>query len=216
MVAGVWREKPLAICFLPDGSLGNGQHTLTAISITGRAQTLLIARNVPKSTIAAMDRGAARTVTDVAKFTGDDISRNRAAIAKVVAFGVGTTARSYDETMEAYNAHKGVIDFVSGQGHTAKISSAAILAVCARAAYSEDRLRISEFLKVLKHGIGSQEDSAAIRLRDAAKNFQGGSVARAEIYCKTQSALRAFLDRKPLAKLYGTTNELFAIPGVSV
>lgn len=211
MINQKWRLKPLAICFLPDGSLGNGQHTLRAIALTEKPQTLLVARNVPKSTIAIMDRGATRTVSDVAKFVGDKLSRNEAAIVKILVHDPSSNAvMSYDEIADAYSFHKDVIEFVVREGKHEKGVNGTILAVCARAAYTYPLEKVAEFIKVLGTGIGTENQSAAIRLRDVARNIGRGQ--RGDLYGKTQTALYAFLRDKPINRLFASSDEYFEIP----
>lgn len=212
MMGRKWRPKPLAICFLPDGSLGNGQHTLRAISLTGIPQVFLVARNVPKSTIAIMDRGAVRSIEDVSVFVGEKMTRTEASIAKVLMLGVAAKSTlSFDEISVGYRYYQEAIDFVVKGARREKGISTAVLSVCARASFTHSHAEISSFLDVIHTGISSPEQSAAIRLRDILKSAVG-IPDRVDIYQRTQSALYAFLQKRPISKVLRTENEYFPIP----
>jgi hypothetical protein len=215
MNAGKWERKPLAICFCEDGSLGNGQHTLGAIVESGEPQELLIARNVPPKAIAVMDVGLRRTLSDIAHFVGSDFDSKEAATARVLEFGPGDSARrSFSELFDAYEKHQIAIEWVLQRSSRTVGFSASSLAVYARASYHNDLYRIEEFMDVIKSGIvTSDADSAAIRLRDycRATKGAGSSQGRIQLYQRTESALHAFLRRKPMTKLYGTEKELFPL-----
>ena len=217
MERGDWHRKPVAICFDENGVLGNGQHTLNAIVQSGCAQEMLIARNVPRKSIAFMDIGLRRNISDVAHFIGEDFKSRTAAITRILAFGLAPTGRSFDELFDAYLLHKEVVDFVLNGRPKAVCFSAPVLAVCARAAYTQDRQKILRFLEILQTGVVVDlSESAAIRLRDFLRGrSSAGTLAQRESYRKTQSSLTAFLKGIPLAKIYGTTDEVFPIPGES-
>lgn len=213
MNAGNWERKPMAVCFDDEGKLGNGQHTLHAIANSGKAQELLVARNVPRKSIAMMDRGLVRTLNDVAKFLGADLESRRASVARMLKWGArDKTAKSFDELLDAYQEHEEVIDLVCDAAPKTAGMNAAMLAVCAKAAYTRDRAKIHRFLQVLRTGmVDGEHESAAIRLRDFGRSLRGANSEslREETYNKTMSALSNFLDGKPMTKLYGTPTDLF-------
>lgn len=221
MAAGRWPPCPDAVCFLPNGALGNGQHRLSAIIKSGADVELLIATNVPEESIAAMDRGRKRTATDFAHFIGDDASARDFSIARIVEFGrsdiSNVRVRTYDELIDAVNKHRDAINFVLSYSKGKKRGfNAVVLAVVARAFYTRQTSRLQEFLSVLESGLcESAADSAAITLRDflhSVKNNRGNSLGRLVYYDKTQSALRSFLDFRPMSKVYGTSDDLFPVP----
>lgn len=210
-----WERKPVAVCFDDTGKLGNGQHTLSAIVKSGKPQELLVARSVPRKAIAMMDRGLVRTLNDVANFLGTDVESRKAGVARMLKWGPrdrGT--RSFDELLEAYQEHAEVIDFVCASAPKIVGMNAPMLAVCAKASYTQDRAKINRFLQVMRTGIvEGDHESAAIRLRDFGRSLRGASnhAVREETYNKTMSALSHFLEGKPMSKLYGTATDLFPI-----
>ena len=214
MSAGDWHRKPVAICFDDSGLLGNGQHTLNAIIESGTSQELLIARNVPRKSIALMDIGLKRTFADVAHFIGENYDSRRGAVARTAAWGVNWEQKSFDEVFDAYREHKEVIDFVCDRSPKKVGYSAAVLAVCARAMYTHDASKVERFLDILTTGlVDDLSESAAVRLRDFLRT-RGihGRAGQNEVFRKTTSALAAFLRGEPLAKIYGTGEDLFPLP----
>jgi arylamine N-acetyltransferase len=226
MTQGDWLFKPVAICFDEKNKLANGQHTLSAILKSGIGQTLLIARHMPRKNIAVMDRGLTRSINDIAQFLGEDFDSKRSALARVVKFGLkcwaneSTNPASFDTLFSAYMEHKEPIDFVLGYARQKSVGfNAPTLAVCARAYYTESSEKIGRFLEVLRSGVVANDgESAAIRLRDFQRTLKGGAStkARIETYQKTQSALRHFLDAKPISKIYGVAEELFEVPDAAI
>jgi hypothetical protein len=216
MQTSAWLRKPVAICFDQDGKLGNGQHTLNAIIASGIPCELLIARHVSRESIAVIDVGIRRTVTDIAHFLGEDMDARAAAVTRVIAFNPGDAEqRSFSEIFEKYQQHSEIIDFATGLCPKRSGVSATILATCARAAANTvDRQQISRFVEVLVDGVTADDsESSAIRLRDFSRVLRngGGRAGKVELYQKAQTALFHFLRRCPIAKLYATQTEIFPI-----
>lgn len=215
-----WEVKPVAICFDEDGNLGNGQHTLNAIIKSGRSQLLLIGENVPHRSIALMDNGLKRSVEDIAHFLGASIDTPRASVAKLLLLGrpSSDSGLTFDVLYDAYRFYAESIEFVFeiGGGKLTGLNSIT-RSVAAMAWYSQDRVRIGEFFQCIRTGVAQSDgDTAAIRLRDLllkGKTYGGGgSLARAELFNKTKSALSLFLKHRPASKLYGTEQNLFPYP----
>jgi hypothetical protein len=215
MMRDKWERKPVAVCFDDDGKLGNGQHTLSAIAKSGKSQELLVARNVPRVSIAVMDRGRLRTLNDVANFLGADLESRKAGVARVVEFGPAHSApMSFDELLDLYVEHKDVIDFVCEHAPRVAGINSSLLGVCAKAAYTKSRVSIARFLLIIRTGESNgPSESAAIKLRDFARSLKGAMSARLRIetYEKSMSALDNFLEGKPMSKLYGTSKDLFPL-----
>lgn len=217
MVLGKWEPKPIAISFDETGWLGNGQHTLSAIIASDTTQELLIARNVSRSSIAAMDVGLRRSIADVSHFLEVDITRKGGTIARIIEFGVDDTRnRSFSEIFDAYTKHDNVIDFVLQHGKEKSCGfSGAVMAVCARAAYTRDKDKIARFLGIISKGVvAGDHELAALRFRDFVRSLRGATSIglRKESYQKAECALDHFLRDRPITKLHGTEMEQFPIP----
>lgn len=219
--SGNWMPIPVAVCLLPDGSLGNAQHTLSAIVKSGKSLRLLVARNVPYSSIAVMDRGIQRTVSDVAHFLGMNFESRRAAIAKACHLGCKlspNSAMTFHELWGVYEQHKLVVDFafeLSPKKGPAGVNTT-MLGIVARAAYTQNKERLAKFVHIIINGVcESSSDQAAIRYRDWASGFSSsmvGSRGVNQVYRRAQAALKHFIAGAPITKLYGIEGDVFEIP----
>lgn len=216
MENGNWLQKPVPICVMPDGSIGNGQHTLLAIVKSGTTQTLLVARNVSPDIISVMDIGAKRSINDVAHFLQLDVDQRRIAVARAVESGLELRpqTRSFAYLYDVYLFHQEAVEFAVGLVKAKKRGMAApVISVLAKAWYTKDRSRLQEFARIFLSGeIAGPEDTAALRLRDAAQKLGAGYSQRLDLYQKTMTALDAFLKRQPLQKIYASTRDLFPSP----
>lgn len=216
MQQGRWYPKPLAICFDEKGKLGNGQHTLMAIVESGQGQELLIARDVPTTSIAAMDTGLRRSVNDIAHFIGNEMRSKPAAVSRALAFGIGDTeARSFEELFDTYTEYQDKIDFVCGLCPRQAGFGTAVMTVLVRALFHAPPERIERIIEILKTGLtDGPHEQAAVRLRDHARSHgkAGGNQARTDLYRRAEAAVSAFLKGQPITKLYGTEKEVFPLP----
>lgn len=71
MTSGHWTVTNDDICLSPEGRLLNGQHRLNAVIRAGIPVRLGVKYNVPESSMVHMDRGAARTMSDVLRLSGE-------------------------------------------------------------------------------------------------------------------------------------------------
>jgi len=117
--------------------------------------------------------------------------------------------------VEAFTEHEDVIRFALAVSPKKVGFSSSVVAVMARAAYTEDREQITRFASLLDSGITTQKgDDAVIRLRDLVRSggLGSGRGLKTEVYAKASVALRAFLRGRPLSKLYATGEEVFPLP----
>jgi hypothetical protein len=217
MLRGRWEMKPIAVCFDEQGRLGNGQHTLSAIVNSKQEQRLLIARNCSAASIASMDLGLRRSIADTAHFLGLDFGRRVGTIGRIVVYGIEDDfPRSFEELHEAYRAHEEVIDQCTSFARGNKVGlSAPVFAVGSRALYSYSHELIERFFDILSSGIVEGEhESAAVRLRDFSRSLKGATskALRVETYRKAEAFLLAFLEQRPLKKVYGMEEEQFPLP----
>lgn len=213
-----WKLVPVPICFDENGNLGNGQHTLNAIITSGKPQFLQLALNVPRESIAMMDVGLNRTIEDISHFIGADLDSPCAAIAKILLFGKAyiRVPVSFETIYDTYLYYKDAVDFAVNTTKGVKVSgvNAITRSVVAMAWYTQDRVRLIEFMECIHTGvINGKGDMAAAKLRDLfmKRGVSGGS-SRVELFEKTKTALEHFLARNPISKLYGTEKEVFPYP----
>lgn len=218
MEAGAWYEKPTAICFMTDGTLGNGHHTLHAIVKSGKDQQHLVARNVPQDVIAAMDIGAKRSVADIGRFMGHgEFTSRRVAMLRVMVYGpTDSINRQFPELFDKYTEHEEAIEFTFNNIAQRKGVSAVVMAMIARAWYRVDKERLAKFCEMLNTGMASaSKDNAVIRLRDwiASNPPAMGSNARSTLASKSTSAIKNFCEMTPIKSIIGIAWNNFSLPG---
>lgn len=208
------------IAFDEDGNLIDGQHRLHAIIKAGIAVKMEVSSGWPRSNILAIDVGKKRNFDDRARFLGRDERRTDLAIAKILKYGPvnGTIKLSPDMEFNLIDEYRPGIDFASslGGGHK-KYYVIPVQAIVARASYTQDKARLTEFVKTLITGqMGKLGDQPAIKLRESIIAYRAAKkqlVRNQDFYQKCESALRAFIQERPITKLYPAESELFKIPG---
>lgn len=215
---GRWQVTHQGIAFDEYGDLLDGQHRLHAIIAADVPAQMYVTTGAPRSSFAVVDSGASRSFGDRVFASGADVTKEHAAIARVIELGAGDTKpASYLVTMGFINKHREAIDWVLERTNAKKgRRPASTLAVVARAWYTRDLTRLAQFIEVFSTGAAnSPADWAAIKLRDFVMSgkFAKGVSARIAIYQKSESAVDMFLRGVPATKLYGTQDELFHVPG---
>lgn len=230
MAAGNWRLTHQGIAFDEDGRLADGQNRMHAIVKSGVPVAMYVFRGLSREAIQQVDTGKARTVADALKVGGASVSSAEHVSVAMVLLYAHTSRRSFtaSEVGAFLRAHGEAIEFgasiFAGRSKKRGVTSAPVLAAIAVAYESdpstEDALR--RFATVLYDGITEDRDSdlAAIKLRDTLqlygtkRNGNDGSGSRVDVYRRTQRAIRAFLDRRPLAKLYAPRDFIFVPKGI--
>ena len=233
MGQGDWLTTGDSIVFDVEGRLLNGQHRLEAIIHSGARAYLLVVRGMPTENQLVMDRPQVRMPHESLALEGViGISRREVAIARAMKYN-GRTSRG-GESFEPPQIKKFVIPHISAMnfvlnlvGHSSmKIMSAAVLAALIRGYYHVKKDRLKEFIEILltRKFPACDEDRAPLLLREFLMEKRsprgrlqaaGGEPFRVLQYKKTQAALRAFYNRKPIQKLMvaRATVELFPLPG---
>jgi len=212
MKAGRWMETHQGIAVNCDGTLLDGQHRLAAIIESGTTQRMLVASGVPSESQLAMDDHAKRSANDALTLDrGELVTATDVAIVRGVSMYAANDKRavSRGEVAELIDALGEPLRFVSPyltnkqRGVTAApVWSAVVLAWF----YAKDLSRLAEFCEVLcgKKRADSEADQAATILREWLLKTGASYQYRVEAFRKTQRAIVAFMDRKPIGKLYGT------------
>lgn len=84
MTDGHWTITNDDICISTEGRLLNGQHRLNAVVRAGIPVKMGVKFNVPEKAMAHMDRGAARTTSDVLRLLGENDTALLAAVTRQV------------------------------------------------------------------------------------------------------------------------------------
>lgn len=226
IIDGGWALTHQGIAFWDDGTLADGQHRLLAIVKAGIPVKVLMTTGLPKPAIHAIDMGRARSTSDVLHFVGMRVAPNWVAAAKIL-YRQREMARSGNtlwpqdiiptERMAAFIefAHE-ALEFGSLKKKGRGLSHASFHAALAAAWFTQDRERLARFKTLVSDGLdASQEESAAIRLRDFLMTTHltnGGEGDRRELFQRCCTAIRAFLEGRGITKLYCRPDAVFPIP----
>jgi len=212
---------PDPIVVLEDGMLANGQHRLRAVIESDCAIESVVSHGWPEKAFLVMDGGKTRSYTDR---VFQPWLRSHCVASAVNAAISGGTLRArlkslsdFQRTAFAlqYEAH--ILAVMSMKG--ASSLRAQVCAGCIRAVIcGADHGAIARFVSIVASGVGeTPSDSAAVRLFAFLNSAEiKSSGQRPDIYKKTTTALRAFLDGKPLAKLQLTTVDVYPLPSDEV
>lgn len=225
ILAGEWKVTHQGIAFWNDGELADGQHRLNAIVQAGVGVWIYVTRGVPRDNAEAIDRGRTRSNGDHLHFSGVKTTNRRVAacVCMTNQYRVERSENASrwskrrlrpDEFRKFYDAFSPAIEFAyesNTQLH------ACVGAAIASAWFTANRERLAQFRSLLASGAATDAgDLAAIKLRDflLRKQYGQGESARNDLFLKACSALRAFLDGRPLSKLYATNDHAFPLPTV--
>lgn len=213
---GNWRIIPHAICIAKDGTLLNGQHTLSAVIASGVTLWLMIARDVHPEVAAVIDSGKKRTYNDQARILGvTDRKGKHLSLAGSVELGElyfrnsAVRSGSYDDRSGKFDTHKEAIDFVESLGMK---GPQAIQTVMGRAYYSQDADKLKEFADAFSGTTSADKSHPARQLQLFLAGLKGRTSSgqtQIEVYQKAQSALRAFLNGETLYRLRATSGDVF-------
>lgn len=225
ILSGAWRVTHQGIAFYEDGTLADGQHRLHAIVEAGVGVWVNVTRGMPVENADAIDRGIPRSNRDHLHFRGvkSDTRRVAACVCMINQYYVERSENATrwskkrlrpDDFAKFYESFSDGIEFAYS---THKQLHACVVAAIASAWFTSDRERLSQFCSLLVSGVATDiSDNAAIRLRDflIKKQYGQGESARNDLFLKACSALRAFLDGRPVTKLYATNEHAFPLPTV--
>lgn len=228
MAQGNWKTAaPLS--FNQEGRLIDGQHRLLAVIKANRPIEFVVLQGLESDSIAAIDMGVVRTSAHLAKLQGLAVTAKHLSLLNCCLFNpVGSaTARppsySKQEQVEMARIHFDALDFaLRKKSNALSIEYAPYVAPVARAYYSENHLRLEQFLQVLHSGYAISEnpndDTAAIALRNLHfKNRQtsmrvsGGTECRIQAFKIACNALANFILRKPVKVLKESSYNQFPV-----
>ena len=221
MKAGMWRPTHQGIAFDKDGHLVDGQHRMWAAVESKTAITIMVSRGLSPEDVEALDTVLTRNYSDVAYYQGwEPTDPMTGAVAKMLVLGpTGSRNRVIPAPVmhEWYEFYKEGIDFAlhlrwNCAPSAGKVLTLPITAAFARAYYSVNKDVLARMGEVVKTGqYGVEADRAAFVLREAWLLKRMGAT-QGEPYFKTEAAIRAFVERRPIKKLQVTEGEIFDIP----
>jgi len=223
MRARRWQLTHQGIAFDSNGLLLDGQHRLWAIVEAGVPITFQVFFNEPPDSRLVIDAGKRRSNLDIIALSGQIGHVSCLELATLRAMLGGHTGHSIVLTpgaeAEQFSRHREAVAFAVEHLERARLKgvcTAHVRAVVARAFYSVEQGRLAHFCDVLKSGMpAGDEDHVILTLRDfLSRNHTAGFSESAQRvrYMKTQWALRAYLDRRPVKRLGASDSELFSLP----
>lgn len=234
MQEGRWRLTHQGIAFDEHGRLVDGQNRLAAIVAAGVTVTMVCSWGLDRMAVANVDTGRVRSVSDSCRVVlSESVHQSVVSLCNAMRRGMSFAAKNgqrggsltTEEFLSWRETHEAAVTFAAGLigtgNKTRGIGRCDVGAVLARAFYHADPARIREFFAIVAApalALDSAEPGAgaAILLNQylvgSKINIYNSASARTT-YAKAARALRAFLDGRPLDKLYAATTELFPLPG---
>jgi hypothetical protein len=222
---GKWKITHQGIAFYEDGTVADGQHRLAAIASGEIAVEMMVTWGLSRVLIHAIDSGRPRSITNVLNFMGMNLSQSQVAICRALWQEYHAVRRETVWGNQAFDTGKFAVfcehvadamSFSLAPKVCRGLSNAAVSAAIASAWFTQSHVELERFKHLLHTGVGaSSEESAAIKLREfllTSSLTSGGSEARQELFLRTCTALRAFLEGRSLSKLYCRVDSRFPIP----
>lgn len=216
MRLGRWQLTHQGIAFSKDGVLIDGQHRLWAIVESGCTIKILVHHGLPIASQTVIDTAEPRNVRDRLYLSDrfGEVTTNESNVLRRVVKGAGPWPKlTVGEEQDAFEKHRAAIRFAIScfPKKLARITSAPVLAVIARAWYTpENRPNLKAFANILLTGeMHYPKDRTVLAHRD---DLMRGLQPEAS-YLRTATALRAYLDGRKIMKIFPATEELFMFPG---
>lgn len=221
MEAGEFHLTHQGIAVDKNGFVIDGQHRLWAVILSGKTILMMVTYNVTKAALLVIDRGIQKSTADIIKITGhgDGKTKSVATLRSMFAYSSKLELASEKEFIAVWDKFREGVEYatLAFTGRCKKATaSAPIRGVVARAWYTVDRVRLQEFVEVMKTGQQkSEKDVIAIKLREILTGEQDKrglkKLTNQDIYQRTERALWLFLRDMTMSKLIGTPKELFPL-----
>lgn len=216
---GRWHATHQGFAFDTSGKFRDGHHRCQSVIETALSIETPVWFNVPEESLIVVDGGLPRSARDVLLMAGrGSYSDSLLATAKAFEPPPSTMKRrgmTNDELEDVLGMYGESLVFACENLRTwGKGISRSVRALVARAWYHVDRDRLREFCEVLCTGMpqDAKADAAALTFYNLLlREVSGGEYVEAQRYRKGQVALEAFLECRPITKLYGTDKDLFPV-----
>ena len=217
MEANEFAPTHQGIAFDLNGDLVDGQHQLSAIVMSKKTQWLLVSRGLPVESVGFVDGGSRRSVYDALTICGFRIERNMVPVAIRIRLGIqgGSGRCDPKEIAKIIEMHREAIDFTAPlwrsrrRGYVSTISG-----MIARAWWSADRSRLSEFIDAYINPDSTVCGAGiARRLKDRIAKIQGGGRSQQqEAAILTAWALEQFVNYRDVKKILAAKEDPFPLP----
>lgn len=223
MKAGRWAVTNQGIGFSRIGALLDGQHRLWACVDADTAFETLVTVGLDEDSREVIDVGLRRSEADVIMLrTGVRVSPTYVGVGRLM-LGKGNRNNGKhvprQDLLDFLERHAKAIAFAcSTVAPVRLVTIAPVLAVVARAYYTVDHGVLARFLRILASGMPEPEGDGLtwkpvlmLRHHLLSRGGQKSDDVRLEVYRKTESALRSYVDGKQPMKLYAASEELFPL-----
>lgn len=219
MKAGSWQLTHHGIAFAKDGNLIDGQHRMFACIEADTPFKTMVTVGLDEAALEAIDVGIRRSDADVyAMRTGEKVSPTYVCTARIMANLTNSRSLTRTAVLAFMERHDSALRFACGLMPSTRkfVAIAQVLAVIARAFYTQDHAQLESFGRMLNTGLPEGDESKwrpAILLRRWLISGHHSSTAerRTDVYFKTETALDAFLTGKKLTRLYAASKELYPL-----
>jgi hypothetical protein len=219
ILAGRFYLHHQGIAFDDKGRLRDGQHRLLAIIRANRGVWMMVAYGLSDEAVSAIDQQRGRTLADTMRIVDDvSISAAESATANQMSRAGAPSLRpsSLNAARAFFKQHELAIRYATkllsrgGKG----VDIAPVRSVFGRAYYHLSSATLERAAAVLAGGLPKQEEATMMHFRGFLKDMVGASngTINAEIYWKTERALKAFSVGEVLTRIYAATSEQFPLP----
>lgn len=213
----LWVPTNQGIGVAASGFLVDGQHRLEALRAAHYPPVLmLVVTGLPDEAMAAVDGGTNRTARDYMQFMFDTkVSSFVSAVLRASMLASdGFVAIKYQPQEYAARLEKlgDSLTEIMKLEHMHKMPSS-VVAALVDAHHKGYQSEVEAFCKAVATGEMLERDNPALALRNWIANTKGnngGNAILIERYRKTTRALQAWIDQRPLGKLYRTKAPLAA------
>jgi len=226
---GWYHSNHQGIAFDNEGNLIDGQNRLAAVLEASKRNPeigglwLMVSEGLSVRAITKIDAGKPRADADHLRIsTGTSASNVLISVLRLVLVGFRVFKGdkvTTEQFLAMINEWPEEVAFVNKHQNMMHVRNRFVLAPCVRAMLAGEPVdRIQEFTAVLSTGIHKEgeADFAAIVLRnqmlDGRLKIRGNTATHIDLYRKVETALVAFLRRRPLKVIRGTDIEQFPLP----
>ena len=202
-----WQVTHQGIAIYEDGTLADGQHRLTAIVLANKAVQMYVTFNVTVEAGMAIDQQSrSRTLADSMKMSGRLEAKSVVAICRHWMMLLGTYHAADFEIRKFEEEHIKYIEqaLIMAKGHNT-LKHSAVASVIAMGIRAGHELMLQDWCEVVRTGVTlGPKQSAAVRFRDywSSGPKNGNTTARRDHSRRAYASMKAFVEGRPLAKLY--------------
>jgi hypothetical protein len=218
MKNGKWSTTHQGIGVFKDGVLADGQHRLEAIIFSGCTVPMMVTFDIERECGTDIDQHRQRKTHDAIKIGGlsDWVGKDEVALIRHLS---PWKILSIHKIVEVAESIKDGLEFVRDNFSSKRrgITHAAVRVAVVKAYYAtNEKARLGTFCKTLITGEQFDvSDIAAIRLREYLLENQMAShsgTVRSETTMRAERAIKAFLDKERISKLFKPKDFIYPIP----